>query len=88
MTLPDRVLLVARRARDGLVRDVGEEVVRGRRVRLGVVDDWRGKSEYVSQRHAGAVASNVLSFKSRPRKGKLTIVGFFSSTKLFFVNRL
>ena len=28
------------------------------------------------------------SLKSRPLRGKLTIVGFFSSTKAFFVNRL
>jgi len=32
--------------------------------------------------------SNSQSFISTPRRGKLTIVGFFSSTKLFFVNRL
>jgi hypothetical protein len=28
------------------------------------------------------------SRKSRPRSGKVTMVGFFSSTKLFFVKRL
>ena len=32
--------------------------------------------------------SYAQSFISRPFSGKLTIVGFFSSTKLFFMNRL
>jgi len=31
---------------------------------------------------------STYSLKSRPRRGKLTIVGFFSSTKTFLVNRL
>jgi hypothetical protein len=39
-------------------------------------------------KHSGGSGMNAHSRKSSPRRGKLTIVGFFSSTKAFLVNRL
>lgn len=89
MCFPDSIFFVSSSASDGFVGDVGDQIVERWLVVEGCINICADNMEWETSHERWAKTDAILqSLKSSPRKGKFTIVGFFSSTNAFLVNRL